>query len=66
MPASPPIYNADVEMKGLTCGCRVEVSRDFLGRNIGTIIEKGTACTRGDHEAGCVVIMPGRENARPD
>jgi len=55
-----------VDSKDLTCGCRVTVSRDFLGRTVGTIVEKGSACTRGDHELGRVVIMPGRENARPE
>jgi hypothetical protein len=50
-------------METLTCGCRVEVSRDFLGRNVGTIVAKGDACARPDHETGRVVVMPGRENA---
>jgi hypothetical protein len=58
-----PIYNADVEPKVLTCGCRVEVSRDFLGRNVGTIVTKGDGCARPDHQPGRVVVMPGRENA---
>lgn len=44
----------------------MNVSRDFLGRMIGTIVEKGSGCTRTDHEPGRVVIMPGRENARPE
>jgi hypothetical protein len=62
----PSIYNAGVESNALTCGCRVEVSRDFLGRAVGTILEKGAACPRSDHAVGRVVIMPGREHARPD
>jgi hypothetical protein len=40
------------------------VSRDFLGRMVGTIVERGAACARTDHEPGRVVVMPGRENAR--
>jgi hypothetical protein len=50
----------------LTCGCRVETSRDFLGRVVGRVIEKGSACGRGDHEPGRMVVMPGRDNARAD
>jgi hypothetical protein len=50
----------------LTCGCRVDTERDFLGRVVGKVLEKGAACTRADHEPGRVVIMPGREHARPD
>jgi hypothetical protein len=53
-------------METLACGCRVEVSRDFLGRNVGTIVDKGGACSRADHEAGRVVVMPGRDNAAGD
>jgi hypothetical protein len=48
----------------LSCGCRVTTGRDFLGRIIGTIVEKGPACPRSDHVAGYVLIMPGRDNAR--
>ena len=55
-----------MEPRVLTCGCRVNVDRDFLGRVVGTIVEKATGCGRADHEPGRVVIMPGRENARPE
>jgi hypothetical protein len=65
-PAIPTIYNAGVEPQTLGCGCRVEASRDFLGRVVGTIVEKGAQCPRVDHEPGRTVIMPGRENARPE
>ncbi|MGH9347539.1 MAG: hypothetical protein ACRD26_09765 [Vicinamibacterales bacterium] len=54
-----------MEPSVLACGCGVEVSRDFLGRVVGTIVVKGGACPRDDHEPGRVLIMPGRENARP-
>jgi hypothetical protein len=53
-------------MKELDCGCRVETSRDFLGRVVGTIVQKGQACAKSDHEPQRVVVMPGRENARTD
>jgi hypothetical protein len=42
------------------------VSRDFLGRVVGKIVEKAASCGRDDHDVGRVVIMPGRENARPE
>ncbi|HVB38286.1 MAG TPA: hypothetical protein VND92_07095 [Vicinamibacterales bacterium] len=47
----------------LTCGCQVETRRDFLGRVVGTIVERGEGCTRPDHAPGQQVVMPGRENA---
>jgi len=50
----------------LSCGCRVETRRDFLGRVVGSVVEKGAACPRADHEPGKVVVMPGREHARPE
>lgn len=65
-PAISPIYNVAVESQTLGCGCRVEASRDFLGRVVGKILEKGQECPRVDHEPGRTVIMPGRENARTD
>jgi hypothetical protein len=65
-PLIPPIYNAPVELKALACGCRVEVSRDFLGRVVGKVVEKGQSCPREDHDTGHTVIMPGRENARTE
>ncbi|MGE0591879.1 MAG: hypothetical protein AB7G23_01995 [Vicinamibacterales bacterium] len=49
----------------LQCGCQVHTSRDFLGRVIGTIVERAAGCAREDHEPGRVVVMPGRDNARP-
>jgi hypothetical protein len=55
-----------VDTKELACGCRVETSRDFLGRVVGKIVEKGAACPKSEHEPSQIVIMPGRENARPD
>jgi hypothetical protein len=33
---------------------------------VGTIESRGEACDRPDHRPDQVVIMPGRENARPD
>jgi hypothetical protein len=50
----------------LTCGCQVRTSRDFLGRVVGTIVQRSEQCPRDDHVPGCVVLMPGRENARPE
>ena len=59
-------YNGRVDADTtLTCGCRVATQRDFLGRVVGTVIEKGSECPREDHEPGRVVVMPGRDNARP-
>jgi hypothetical protein len=55
----------DGEGRRLACGCEVQTSRDFLGRVVGTILTRGAQCARDDHEQGRVVIMPGRENARP-
>ena len=53
-------------MKTLPCGCEVDTSRDFLGRVVGTVLKRGDQCTRVEHTPGQVVIMPGRENARPE
>lgn len=50
----------------LTCGCEVATARDFLGRVVGTITKRSDDCQRDDHLPGRVVIMPGRENARPE
>ena len=57
---------ADKETKPLACGCTVKTSRDFLGRVVGTVTVRGEACTREEHAAGSVVVMPGREHARPE
>jgi hypothetical protein len=54
------------ERKLLPCGCEVETSRDFLGRVVGAILRRGAECSRDEHAPGRVVIMPGRENARPE
>jgi hypothetical protein len=53
------------ERKRLPCGCEVETSRDFLGRVVGAILRRGVECSHDEHAPGHVVIMPGRENARP-
>lgn len=53
-------------VKTLACGCQVRTYRDFLGRVVGTILARGTACTRAEHVPEAVVIMPGREHARPE
>lgn len=50
----------------LPCGCRVRTSRDFLGRTVGTVEDRGAACPRADHQPGKVLLMPGREHARPE
>jgi choline dehydrogenase-like flavoprotein len=50
----------------LACGCQVQTARDFLGRVVGTILARAGACPRGDHQPGHVVLMPGRDNARPE
>jgi len=52
------------ETKALPCGCRVTTARDFLGRVVGTIVQRDESCSRSDHQPGQVVVMPGRENAR--
>jgi len=44
----------------------VDTARDFLGRVVGTIAVHGEACQHAQHVPGQVVIMPGRENARPE
>ena len=54
------------EVKQLPCGCTVRTTRDFLGRVVGTISARGAQCPRQEHTAGHVVVMPGRENARPE
>jgi hypothetical protein len=52
--------------KTLPCGCQVRTARDFLGRVVGTVVVKGERCSQALHAAGQVVVMPGREHARPD
>ena len=56
----------DAERKTLACGCQVDAGRDFLGRVVGTIVIRGDACTRAEHVPGHVLVMPGREHARPE
>ena len=56
----------DLERKQLPCGCEVQTKRDFLGRVVGTIVTRGAECGRAEHAPGQVVVMPGRENARPE
>ena len=56
----------DAARKTLTCGCQVDTARDFLGRVVGTIAVKGDGCQDARHMPGQVVIMPGREHARPE
>jgi len=57
---------AEEEQKTLSCGCAVATYRDFLGRVVGRILSRGDACARPDHQPDQVVIMPGREHARPE
>ncbi len=56
----------EMDTKTLPCGCTVETYRDFLQRVVGRILEKGLECPRVEHGVGQVIIMPGREHARPD
>jgi hypothetical protein len=57
---------SEVTRKTLPCGCQVETARDFLGRVVGTVVVKGEACSQTLHAPGHVVLMPGREHARPE
>jgi hypothetical protein len=50
----------------MKCGCEVETYRDFLGRMVGKVVQRGEQCPKTEHAPGQVVIMPGRENARPE
>jgi hypothetical protein len=54
------------QTQALPCGCTVRTSRDFLGRVVGTVVTKGESCGRTDHTPGHVLLMPGREHARPE
>ena len=56
----------DATRKTLACGCQADTARDFLGRVVGTIAVKGEACQDARHAPGQVVVMPGREHARPE
>ena len=53
-------------VKALPCGCQARTYRDFIGRVVGTIVTKADACPRAEHTVGQTVVMPGRENARPE
>jgi hypothetical protein len=53
-------------VKMAPCGCEVRTYRDFLGRVVGTILTRGAACEQPAHVVGQTIIMPGRENARPE
>lgn len=55
-----------MESSFLACGCHVRTSRDFLGRVVGTILEKHPSCQVATHEPGVTVVMPGRDNARQE
>ena len=57
---------SDGEQKTLACGCVVSTYRDFLGRGVGKIVTQGDGCARPEHAPGQVVLMPGRDNARPE
>jgi len=57
---------AESVRKTLPCGCEADTARDFLGRVVGTIVVKGEGCQQPQHDPGRVVVMPGRENARPE
>lgn len=57
---------AEGERKTLSCGCVVTTYRDFLGRVVGKVVSRGDTCGRPEHQPDQIVIMPGRENARPD
>jgi hypothetical protein len=52
--------------KTLACGCEVLTYRDFLGRVVGAIVTRGTSCQKAEHVPEAIVIMPGREHARPE
>ena len=54
------------DRKTLACGCQVETYRDFLGRVVGTIVAHDPKCPDQAHAPDRVIVMPGRENARPE
>ena len=63
-----PMTDVPNEMtrKTLPCGCQVDAARDFLGRVVGKVVVKGETCVQPIHAPGQVVVMPGREHARPE
>jgi len=54
------------DRKTLGCGCEVETYRDFLGRVVGKIVARDPNCSDQTHALERVIVMPGRENARPE
>jgi len=64
--STPPGASSDPPPTPLGCGCLVSTGRDFLGRVVGTVVTHGASCPRDDHQPGHVVLMPGREHARPE
>ena len=54
------------DRKTLGCGCEVETYRDFLGRVVGKIVAHDPNCQDQTHAPEGVIVMPGRENARPE
>ena len=54
------------DRKKLGCGCEVETYRDFLGRVVGKIVAHDPNCPDQTHVLEGVIVMPGRENARPE
>ncbi len=54
------------DQKRLACGCEVETYRDFLGRVVGRIVLRDQQCPDQNHAVDRVVVMPGREHARPE
>ena len=54
------------DRKTLGCGCEVETYRDFLGRVVGKIVVHDPDCADPTHAPERVIVMPGRENARPE
>jgi hypothetical protein len=54
------------DRKTLACGCEVETYRDFLGRVVGRIVVHDDRCGDQAHAADRIIVMPGRENARPE
>lgn len=54
------------DRKMLSCGCEVETYRDFLGRVVGRIAAHAPSCSDETHVPDRVIVMRGRENARPD
>jgi hypothetical protein len=57
---------SESSVKTAPCGCEVRTYRDFLGRVVGTILTRGADCRRPEHAVGQTIVMPGRENARPE